>query len=72
MQGNLYVRLRRLAEAERRSKEAHTDDVSALHAAIGEADEDTESVRKVAAAIGKSPSHTHRIMSGLARREVSQ
>lgn len=66
MGGNLYVRLTRLAESERRSAEAHEDDVSALHAAIQEADQAGEPVRKVAEAIGKSPAHTHRLMTGLA------
>ncbi|RGC64995.1 hypothetical protein C5N14_30865 [Micromonospora sp. MW-13] len=61
----MAVRLSRLAAAHDRSKEAYEDDVSALRAAIREADEAGESVRKIAAACGYSPSHTHRIMSGL-------
>lgn len=61
----MAVRLSRLSLAERRSKEAWQDDVSALHAAIREADEAGDSVREIAAAVERSSSDTHRIMAGL-------
>jgi predicted transcriptional regulator len=65
MAEKLEIRLTRLAAAERRSKETHTDDVSALHDAIREAESVPKSVRWIADRIGRSVSHTHRIMSGL-------
>ena len=61
----LAVRLGRLAAAEERSREAHDDDVRALHAAVREAEAAGLSVRAIARAVGKSVTHTHRIMAGL-------
>lgn len=60
----MAVRLSRLGEAYRRSKEAHADDKAALQAAIQEADSEGVPVREVAQKVGLSPSHTHRLMSG--------
>jgi len=59
------IRLRRLAAAERASKQAHDDDVSALHGECREAESEGWSVREIARVIGMSPAHTHRIMAGL-------
>lgn len=61
----LEVRLRRLAAAEQRSREAHEDDVMALHIAISDADTAGYSVRRIARLIDRSPSHTHRIVAGI-------
>lgn len=65
MDGKLATRLRRIAAAYDRSREAYRDDLSALRAVVREADEAGWSVREIASHIGKSPSHTHRIMTGL-------
>lgn len=59
------LRLRRLAAAERASREAHEDDVSALHSECKAAESEGWSVREIARNIKMSPAHTHRIMSGL-------
>jgi hypothetical protein len=59
------TRLARLAAAERASREALNDDVSALHAEIRAAEEDGWTVREIARKILRSPAHTHRIMAGL-------
>jgi hypothetical protein len=65
MDGTLGERLERLAAAEQRSKEAYEDSVSALHAAIREAEEAGKSVRWIADRVGKSKTHAHRIAGGI-------
>lgn len=59
------IRLRRLAAAERASREAHEDDVTALHSECRAAETDGWSVRDIARNIKMSPAHTHRIMARL-------
>lgn len=59
------IRLRRLAAAERASRDTWKDDVSALHSECREAESEGWSVREIARSIGMSPAHTHRIMAGL-------
>lgn len=65
MQETRGLRLRRLAAAERASREAHEDDVYALHTECRTAESEGWSVREIARNIKMSPAHTHRIMAGL-------
>ena len=65
MNETLAIRLRRIAEAERRSRETYLDDVRALHAVVREAEAERKSVRWIARIIKKSVAQTHRIMAGI-------
>lgn len=59
------IRLRRLAAAADRSKQAYEDDLRSLHAEIRAAEQEKRPVRWIAHQIGLSVAHTHRIMCAL-------
>lgn len=59
------IRLQRLAAAVKASGEVYTDDVSALHDEVREAEHEQWTVREIARSIGYSVAHTHRIMCKL-------
>lgn len=65
LSGEMAERLSRLGAAYRRSKEAYDDDKTAVRAALRDADTAGVPVRDAAAAVGLSPSHTHRLMVGI-------
>lgn len=66
MRETRLTRLARLAAAEKRSREAHQDDLSALISEVQLADSEGVGVREIARTVGKSPAHTHRwIVAGL-------